>query len=559
MTLSARPPCEVQAMKTSKSDYQRSGRVSWLRFVPATIGVLVVSAGMAICWHLARRVDLGFWVITPLLLSLPIAIASYLAVLIGHCRNRPVAATLGVIAAAVFCAGAWHAEMVRLQGPAALTRIDLLPRFMAQEVAADAGLGPGRFLPRDHFFNWAFVTTEWLAIVVVVAGLAVYRSTWGYCESCRRWTRSILLTVDRGIAEEIADGLRHRDWQAIPVTVGRGPFVSNSDSLEFEYCPGLTEKRDNCAAYLTLKAHPGDVTGFPRVLIRQRRLDTEELDALGRRVRALAFLRVSAPSADEMQSSSPALDRHAGSVAAFERLPDSAGGAGLDRCGKIEFMLGLSIVIAGLIGIGLIVLGAVRIDWNVPFGSPLDLCVFAFGVAITLAACIVGVVNIDFPGMRYANRWIRRVIAERPDALVGADSPDAIFVDVVPRAQWHQIIPDKAADRGLLLLDHQRGRVLFEGAKERYVIPVEAVLSSKVVPMMPHTGNWNFYAMVLTVRYPAESPSSLTGGRRDDEWEIPFLARPTRFRRYSTAARRELADTLLASIELLLEETQTKR
>jgi hypothetical protein len=74
--------------------------------------------------------------------------------------------------------------------------------------------------------------------------------------------------------------------------------------------------------------------------------------------------------------------------------------------------------------------------------------------------------------------------------------------------------------------------------------------------MMPHTGSWNFFAVVIRVRYPEDAPSSVIGGRRDNEWEIPILPRPTQFRRYSSAYRRALADALLADVALLLEDEQ---
>jgi hypothetical protein len=70
--------------------------------------------------------------------------------------------------------------------------------------------------------------------------------------------------------------------------------------------------------------------------------------------------------------------------------------------------------------------------------------------------------------------------------------------------------------------------------------------------MMPHTGAWNFFAVVLTVRYPAAAADSVIGGRRADAWEIPFLCRPTEFRRYNTACRRELAESLCTEIKELL-------
>jgi hypothetical protein len=285
----------------------------------------------------------------------------------------------------------------------------------------------------------------------------------------------------------------------------------------------------------------------PRVLMYQGRLEAEELDALANRVTALAFLRVSAPAATgDENATGRSIERHAGSVAAMERLSSSAEGAALDRAGKIEFMLALVPIAILLGGIGLIVWGAMRGAWE---GHIL----LATGVVAALAGGLVCCVNVDYLGMRFIYRRLCRDIGQRPDALVSSDEPIAQWVDIVPRVQWHQLMPDKAADRGLLAIDRTHARLLFEGVKERYVIPADAVLACKVVPMLPHTGSWNYFAVVLTVRYPESAPTSLIGGRRDDQWEIPLLPRPTQFRRYSSAHRRELAKTLLADIEELLD------
>jgi hypothetical protein len=114
-------------------------------------------------------------------------------------------------------------------------------------------------------------------------------------------------------------------------------------------------------------------------------------------------------------------------------------------------------------------------------------------------------------------------------------------------------VPDKPADRGLFLVDRTLRRFVFEGLKERYVIPADSVLSCRVEAMMPHTGSWNFYSVVLTVRYLADAPASAIGGRRDEEWEIPILPRPTHFRRYSSSYRRELAESLGEEIAMILD------
>jgi hypothetical protein len=208
-------------------------------------------------------------------------------------------------------------------------------------------------------------------------------------------------------------------------------------------------------------------------------------------------------------------------------------------------------VAALLGGIGVSIWGVVLRPWD---DSSLNgyLLLF-FGSLAAFMGGLICWVNVDYFGVTYIFRRLCSLLGQRADALVSADHPESRFIDVVPRVQWHQLVPDKATDRSLFAIDERHRRLLFEGLKERYVIPCEAVISCAVEPMLPHTGNWNFYAVVLTVRYPVTAPASITGGRRDEEWEIPLLPRPTRFVRYNTAYRRLLAESLRADIEEFLD------
>jgi hypothetical protein len=328
-------------------------------------------------------------------------------------------------------------------------------------------------------------------------------------------------------------------------------FGQPSAWLEFEYCPNLVHTADGCAAYLTLREYRGATEG-QETLMYQGLMTREELASLADRVPAFAFLRVSAPTSDEEDfTTGRPIARHAGEFAAMERVPRDAGTVALDRAGKIEFLLAMIPVSALLGGIGLTIWGTVLRPWE--DSSPTGYLVLSIGIMSALVGGLICWVNVDYFGVTYIYRRLKSLLGQRADAIVSATDPDARFIDIVPRVQWHQLIPDKATDRGLFAIDERRRRLLFEGLKERYVIPAEAVISCAVEPMMPHTGSWNFFAVVLTVRYPATAPVSITGGRREEEWEIPLLPRPTRFVRYSTAYRRCLAESLRIDIEEFLD------
>ena len=531
--------------RPERPTYQRSGRVAWLRFLPLAALTLVVAAGMGYVWALAFAAGWHYWVATPLVLALPVTGAAFAAVAGGRCRNRTVAGALGVLAVLVVQAGYFHFDMVRLFGPGVRWRFDLLPEFIALRMATD-----GAGFVNQEWFNWFRVAVELLLLGGIVVGTAVFRARSAYCEACGRWMRAVTQGADRGIAYDVAYALDEGTWVDVPEVIEARPALSPVGAwLELEYCPNARQPGKACPAYLTLREKRGG-TAQPDTVLDQGRISADELAPLADRIAVLSWLRVSAPAAADAPARSRPIDRHAGPVAAVERLPDEAGGADLDRVGVVEFLLGLGTVIAALAGIGLVVWGAVREPWADPTpAAAVGYALLASGLVLALAAGTVCYVNVDYPGMRYALGRVRRWLGQRPDALVPADDPAARFVDVVPRFQWHQTIPDKAADRGLLALDRAGRRLLFEGLKERYVIPAAAVVDCRVEAMLPHTGRWNFYAVVLTVRYPEDAMPSVTGGRRGDEWEVPLLPRPTRFRRYNSAYRRALAEGLRAEIE----------
>jgi hypothetical protein len=546
-------------INTTRPTYQRSGRVAWPRFLPAALATLLVADGMAWCWFLARIHGWDYWLVTGAALALPVALAGYLAVVWGHCRNRWVAGALGLLAAVVYYAGYYHADFVHQFGPAMLTRLDLLPEFIQVRMILDA-LVMGRWILPPQGLSWLLAVIQLAAAFGIIGGIAIARSRRAYCEHCRRWMRSIPLHSDPGKSAEIAEALEGGDLAAIPVTVGRIGVLGRPVSLlEFEYCPGLQEPDSPCAAYLTLQ----EVTNpkkRPEVLMYQGQLRPDEREALAVRLPVLAWLRVSAPPpANEQELFGQSLARHTGPVAAIERLPPDAGTRQFDRVAKVVFFLGLVCVAVLLAGVGLTVWGALRTPWQQPPAAAwADWVLLGVGLVLALAGGFVCWVNVDYPGVLYARRWIRGVIAARPDALVGADDPAAHFVDVVPRAQWHRLNPAKPTDLGLLLIDRTSRRLAFEGMKERYVIPADAVLACAVEPMRPHTREWNIFAMVLTVRPRDGAAPSLIGGYRDDSWEIPFVCLPTAFRRFSSAYRRALAESLRSEIENFFSEKTGK-
>jgi hypothetical protein len=88
------------------------------------------------------------------------------------------------------------------------------------------------------------------------------------------------------------------------------------------------------------------------------------------------------------------------------------------------------------------------------------------------------------------------------------------------------------------------------GMKERFRLPGDAILCA-VEPMHPEAGRWTMHLTVVKVRCPA-GLVSISGGQHGEEWEIPFLPRPTVFRKFNRAYRLAMAERLRDQIRALM-------
>ena len=120
-----------------ETTYRRSGKVNWLRLAPYTIVMLGVTVLMAYVLYRAFAAGWYYFIAIPAVLSLPVGLAAYIAVAGGHCRNQLVAMFAGAIAGLVLYLGYFHLHFVSLTGRQALTRVDLLPRFIQFRMQTD--------------------------------------------------------------------------------------------------------------------------------------------------------------------------------------------------------------------------------------------------------------------------------------------------------------------------------------------------------------------------------------------------------------------------------------
>jgi hypothetical protein len=175
--------------------YRPSGRVNWAIFLPGAVLALVVAVLMAVALAF-----LGTWgwhiiIFAPLMLVLPAVGVLVGAVRLGHCRNPMLAIVLGVAVGLIVGVGHYHAELVLLEGPEFLSRVDLLPEnvnlHMQHQVIRDVGhdqpknkKGPDTV---GIIFNWFFLAFEVVLCVGIGAAAGGFTARRVYDESRACW------------------------------------------------------------------------------------------------------------------------------------------------------------------------------------------------------------------------------------------------------------------------------------------------------------------------------------------------------------------------------------
>lgn len=219
-------------------------------------------------------------------------------------------------------------------------------------------------------------------------------------------------------------------------------------------------------------------------------------------------------------------------VAQIEAVPEPYGGKVLTRghltVGTVIALSPLMVVITGGV---LIWLGTTLMNQSILRALTTGFAGFALIIA---AVCVLAWYG-DFLPSRYLYRLTRREFAQRPDCLVDPDDPEAIYVEIVPRAHWSKVMMDTASDMGFLKVDPRRREILFEGDKERYRIPAEAVESCDVEAFtapMDQQGTTVYQMAVLRARTP------------DGLWEAPLSRRHIAAKKRNNAVREEQADEL---------------
>lgn len=529
MTDERRDPFEEPAYR-----YRPSGRVNLPRFAPMLAAGVIVSAVMAFLLAVA-----GSWfylyLITPLVLGLPVFGMTWAAVRLGRCRNPGVGGFAGVVLAFVYYAGFWELSYlanVVSQGPVMVAIVEQvgglpgLPGYVVfrcktsqpkklGQAAGNANRPPGTI---DLLFNGLLFGAETLLVAGIATGIGRSTASRVYSERLRRWSSSADYLLPAPAAEDAAAAILAGDWATVasiprvpPGAAAQAPVAN----LRIEHFPDEPDE----PAYVTLRAGRRSPAEWIR-----REVPVEQMDDLARAFRELRpTTTVEAapppPSATALEESlgrlglasdptsaiaepgrrprgkadfrDPAVaaglailgDRPVPPLATADAslcLPASEDGPRQLRHASWAYIGWMAIPLVGMFGSLGGGLGLATIAKGGGPDTPLSNAFLAAGMIGFFAAAIVGLVY-GSRGLRSWRDYLIRRVGGRPGTPIGMpDEPPSAALALENGETFHKmkLLGD---DFAIVFFDRERRRLVIEGLTHRYVIRAEDV--SQVWPV----------------------------------------------------------------------------
>lgn len=389
-------------------------------------------------------------------------------------------------------------------------------------------------------FRWGLVAFACLLAASLPATAGWLTGAVPYSEEHGRWMKSYTVRLTRESGQEVADALYWRRAETLRGVVKRIPPGEKIDKeagfaqLIVEYLPGEAD----APVYLSvgiMVLKGSKQTIVPNWLVSRWAVTPAEAGAVA------GVLPVPNAAFGTPKPGTKPGDRASTAIAAkVIQLPDQDAGLILSRSNLwVATAIGLTPL---LLGLGLAAAAGVAAGVYSDELEPLELgALIAAAVFSVVGSLAWTALYVDWLPSKYFHAQARRAIAGRPDPLVNPDDPDAVFVQMIPRKNWGRVMLENAADVGLLLLDASRGVLLYEGDRERWMIPRESLVSFDleafdIGPSDPNGGPPAFWLVVLKAN---------VGG---EVWEAPIAPRPVHFRKHTPTTRREGAEDLRARI-----------
>jgi hypothetical protein len=536
----------VMSISVPRAAYQSSGRVRWSVFLPLALAVLVSAVAMA--WVLAFAFRLGFYlvIVAPLIAGGLVGIVLNMAVSLGHCRNRYVAAAVGILAGGLLYLGYYQFDLARFIGMNNVQRVDFLPRYVWFRLQHDQirpvhGVGAGAVRENtivDRCFNGVFFLLELGMACGIPLGIGWKRSQRTYSEAHESWldSHSIHCSPESGIA--LVQALQQQDLAGFTAALApaNSPAVDHHAELTIEYLRGEADSPVYLSAALVRPPIKKGKLPTREMLAQHWELTNAESGALA------GTFDIPGAAFGSGASRAPAADESALLSGRVIALPVDPEQRVLSRRNHWRVLpLALSPLVLGIGGgIGLFAYAYLsqgdNLDWML--GIP---C-FLGGFALMFGSLVYMACYGDYLPSRFFYRRSLAAIRERPDAVVDTDDPDAVYIQVIPRAHWGKVMMENATEIGLLKIDEQRDALLYEGDCERWVIPGGSVRSCDIEEFaIGDPAQGTTFPMVVV--------RATVDGRA---WEAPIALRHIRFTRRTAAVRQQWAIELAARVARLL-------
>jgi hypothetical protein len=548
-------------------EFYQSGGAIWPRFILWLLLPFAGAALLAIGMFQLFNYGQYYVVILPLIMAVGVGLLIHLAVAKGHCRSPLIGALAGVAAGLLLYIGYYYYGMVYHVGPDVAGRPDLLPRYiqvrMESDVVHDANTDTEETLRHrkgDTWENWVMFGIELIGSAAIPGIAGFLRARKPYCRACEKWMIREITLFEPDQCDPIIDSLRSGSARSLAAICARPVFATiPNTTLAVEICPTLKDgvSRD-CPIYVSIKkistvgrSPSRDPFDAPqgKLALRSLKLNPDEIAALGSRF-ALFETIAGRAAVTALQPESPAASAEnvpTGPIADIKPVePDYAGKVLTRR----NTYLGLAYVLGGLVvivgGMALALCGGMMAfpDKHSPQDVPPEkkaLGIAMLGVGGLFFGCtaIFFLVNPTYFGNRFLLRKTRAEFSRRLQHLVDPNDPEALFTEVVPKLNWGGTMLESASDIGFLKVDARRREILFEGDKQRFRIPAEAITYCALEFFVEGKGSHAATKIYYVV---------LRANRPNEFWEVPLRERRGSGK-FGARQRRKSAERLFASIQ----------
>jgi hypothetical protein len=504
--------------------YKPSGKVDPYRFARASLFLAGISVIIAVSYYLSLVVDLYIFGASMLLPCMGAVWAVRVAVRHAHCRSRLLAGAMGAACGLAGFIGYFHLDQC-LRWERSWTAVEQLPAYIAFRLETDAwerggraldlrpqpaaaGVQPARPLANLNLltWNWAAFLLEGMLLTLGPLGAGVLAAGDPYSENRRQWCRceSLMLKPEAGTA--LVEALNEDELGGWIKSSPRSVAAHETHcTISVWYVPA-GDKEPDLEAYLSVEG------------VKQVRLAPEEADELAQLFPGLQDLAgpMLPELAAEADQSGDADSAHVWPVPA-----PYAGSINTPRLRLLSFWLALGLQFMPAVAVMSFLIGGTYLLHHLAVGPGL-LPMWVL-IAFMIAAAALSLVFVGFwyhpeqcMTVKLLSRWkharVLRLIARRQSALVSPGDPRALFAEMCPRRSWTPSADSDDCNQGLMLIDHARAAILFEGDLERYWIPAAAILSAAIetLPGSPATTG-GIYLVVLQTRVGTGT------------WEFPFF------------------------------------